>query len=364
MFTDEFSKTSIRIALGTLFVLAIAATLLLIRRRLQTPKVSPAKVQRINMMSDNHVSPLNTLKTRIDTLIQSGKLDEKSAEQLVKRWGYLSKRFASVKDPLSLEHKIAGLTAHVALLEAPPSLQRIKETRAETASKLMTTLSLIALIVLISTNWLSMLISTQYNWPKGWFISDVYLGFALAGVSINILLRLRNRIQRGDWENKYLGTHVSRILQATVYAALIYWFVGSLPGNAIECTERGLNANCWQTRANIPFAPAALLIGLFVHLVEEALVGVGERFVDMISALFSTQFVGSRQKEAKNQELRKLLETLRSQYSQIEDSQLDEPKKQSIKQLFEDALSLLQSNENDQAESKLQELGLEMKIAT
>jgi len=315
-------------------------------------------------MNETHAPLLNNLKSRIDTLVQSGNLDEKSAEQLVKRWGNLSKRLSKAKDPLSLEPKIAGLTAYVAFLEAPPSLQRVKETKAQKASELMTTLSLSALLVLISTNWLSMLFSDKYNWPNGWFISDVYLGFALAGVLINILLRLRNRIQRGDWENKYWGTHVSRILQATVYAALIYWFVGFLPDTAEKCTARGLDELCWQTRVNIPFAPAALLIGLFVHLVEEALVGVGERFVDMISALFSTQFVGSRQKEAKNQELRKQLEALRGQYSQVDISNLDVDKKQGIKQLFEDALSLLQSNENDQAESKLQELVLEMKTAT
>lgn len=304
------------------------------------------------------------LKLRIDKLVQGGGLSERAAEKLVNRWAKLFEDVETEKDNIKLEPKVARLTAHITYLETPPTLAKQKQQNSEKASRIMTALSIIVFVALVSSNWLSMIFVSSYKWPNGWFISDKFLGFALAGVSINILLRLRTRVQRGDWADKYIGTHVSRILQATVYAAVIYWLVSALPDTESACLEKGLDANCWQTRANMPFALSGLFVGLFVNLLEEALKGIGERFVDMISALFSSQFEGPRSNEVKNQELRKQLEVVSAQYAGVDISELSDDKKQTIEQLFADALSLLQSNENDQAEQKIQELTLEIKNAT
>ncbi|MEN4042604.1 MAG: hypothetical protein ROW39_09680 [Anaerolineaceae bacterium] len=285
---------------------------------------------------------LTELKMRIDVLIKEGKLNGAHAERVVRQWGKLIKDSKNAKDPLNLEPKIAKLTVTVAQFEITPALQMKKEKMTRDVSLWMSTISLGVWFFLIITNYVTM----RNNTPVGWFADMRYLGFALAGVTINILLDFRNRIRRGDWDQKYTGIYISRIVQVTVYAALIYWFVSSLPVDQ---------------RNTIPFAPAALLIGLFIHLVEEALVGVGERFAEMISALFSTQFLGSRQKDAYTQEMKKRLDALRSKYTETDISSFSEEKKQVIKHLFEDALVFIHSSEPDNAESKIQEIEIVLK---
>jgi hypothetical protein len=300
------------------------------------------------------------LRPRIDGLIQSGTLKIADAETLERRLGEVLQAFEKVdQDPLGVEVQVATFEVYVARLETPPSLSQEQEAKALRASHWMLGISLGAFMLLVVSNWLSMvLLPDDYRWPKGWFVSDKYLGFTLAGVAINILISLMPRIRQGDWHRKYLGTYAFRILQATVYAAVIYWFVSSLPANEAQCLARGLDKDCWQTRSNIPFQVSGLFVGMFVHLLEGAFAGIGERFVDMISALFASKFSGPRQKAAKNQELWQKLIQLRSHYIEMDKSGTDAAQRNAIVTLFRDALLLLQSNENEQAEAKLQDLEL------
>ena len=202
--------------------------------------------------------------------------------------------------------------------------------------------------ILMGTNWLSMfLFPTKYTWPYGWFNSDRFVGFALAGVAINVLLTLVPRITRGDWDKKYLGIYAFRVLQATVYSAVIFHYVGDLPAD-----ERDV----------LPFEVTGIFVGMFVNLLEGAFAGIGERFVDMISTLFAQKFAGPRKKAEKNQELRQKLVQLHTRYAEMDKSGIGVTQREAIESIYKDALLLLQSNENDRAEAKLQEL--ELKLAS
>jgi hypothetical protein len=304
---------------------------------------------------------LENLKARIDKVItgSKGRLDVKTSEHLMKRWIEVKKLSTNPKKADLFETKFAGLYAYVAQLEAPPSLKREKEIRTSKASALISRITMGVLAVLLVTNYASTVIGPRpYIFPDGWFINHVYLGFVLAGVTLNILLKLRARVSRGDLNDRFWGIYSSRILQAVVYAALIYWYTNSLSANnADKCAANGLDPSC------LPFATAALLVGLFVHLIEDALMGIGERFVDMISSLLSTSNSIHRQRE-RNNEMRKQLDALRSKYLEFNALALDETKMQNIKLLFEDTLMQLQNNENDYAEANLQDILLELKSLT
>lgn len=300
------------------------------------------------------------LRPRIDSLIQSGALEKADAADLERRLGEVLRAFEKfAQNPVETESQVAMFEVHVARLETPPSLSQEQEAKALKASNWMLWLSLSVWAILMLSNWLSMLLSTKYNWPFGWFNNDMFVGFALAGVAINVLLTLVPRITRGDWDKKYVGIYAFRVLQATVYSAVIFHFVKDLPATADKCPA--VDPNC-LTRTTFPFEVTGIFVGMFVHLLEGAFAGIGERFVDMISTLFAQKFVGPRQKAEKNQELRLKLVQLRTRYAEMDKSSIGVTQREIIESIYKDALLLLQGNENDQAEEKLQEL--ELKLAS
>lgn len=253
------------------------------------------------------------------------------------------------KDPFQVETEIDEFEMYIIRLETPLSLSEKQAEKAWIASKVMLGISVGAWLLLIGTNIISMFaLPKLYGWPNGWFIQMDYLGFALAGVTINILLSLMPRVWRGDWNKKYLGAYFFRALQATVYGAVVYHFIKYLSEQNGEVDQI----------AGIPLAVSALFVGMFVTLLEGAFAGIGERFVDMLSTLFASKFAGPSQKAAINQDMRQKRAQLISRYSEMDKSCIRESQRKKIDELFNDALLLIQSVENDQAELKLQEIEL------
>jgi hypothetical protein len=253
------------------------------------------------------------------------------------------------KDPFQVETEIDEFEMYIIRLETPLSLSEKQAEKAWIASKVMLGISVGAWLLLIGTNIISMFALPElYGWPNGWFIQMDYLGFALAGVTINILLSLMPRVWRGDWNKKYLGAYFFRALQATVYGAVVYHFIKYLSEQNGEVDQI----------AGIPLAVSALFVGMFVTLLEGAFAGIGERFVDMLSTLFASKFAGPSQKAAINQDMRQKRAQLISRYSEMDKSSIRESQRKKIDELFNDALLLIQSVENDQAELKLQEIEL------
>jgi hypothetical protein len=300
------------------------------------------------------------LRPRIDSLIQSGALEKADADKLEKRLGEVLRAFEKfAQNPVEIESQVAMFEVYVARLEPPPSLSQEQEAKVLKASNWMLRFSLSVWAILMISNWFSMWLLTEYNWPLGWFNNDKFVGFALAGVAINVLLTLMPRITRGDWDKKYLGIYAFRVLQATVYSAVILHFVKVLPAKANKCPVG--DPNC-LTQETFPFEVTGIFVGMFVHLLEGAFAGIGERFVDMISTLFAQKFAGPRKKAEKNQELRQKLVQLRTRYAEMDKSGISVTQREAIESIYKDALLLLQSNENDRAEAKLQEL--ELKLAS
>jgi len=312
------------------------------------------------------------LRPRIDSLIRSGAPEKADAETLEKRLGEVLQAFEKfAQNPAEVEAQVAKFEMYVAALESRPvPLEQEQKEKAIKASKWMFWISLSVLLFLLITNWLSIQYSPltmsdkgvevlRYTWPKGWFNSFHFIGFALAGVAINILLTIVPRITRGDWDKKYLSLYTFRVLQAIVYSAVIFHFVSDLPETADKCLEG--DPNC-LTRETFPFEVTGIFVGMFVHLLEGAFAGIGERFVDMISTLFASKFAGPRQKVEKNQELRQKLVQLRTRYEEMDKSGIGVTQREAIETIFRDALLLLQSNENEEAEAKLQDL--ELKLAS
>ena len=307
-------------------------------------------------MSEKLTQQVVNLQIKFDELIELGILDTDEAERIQKRLDTYKKK--KEKALSKIYHHIVGLEAYLNGRKTGKPQTIVKEEKAATSNQIMTLGAIIVFAVLLISNWLSIAFSTKYNWPKGWFISDEFLGFALAGVSINILLDLRKRVQEESWEDRQSGIYASYFLQATVYAALIYWFVSSIPSNKDGCIARNLDENCFQIRYIFPFAVTGFFIGLFLDKVEAAMITVGERFAKMLEVLFSGQFESPTPKEDQRKELKEKFSALQTEYSDLDKTKLDEAKKVSISTLFEEALLLIQGNQFQKAEEKLLQAGL------
>ncbi len=212
----------------------------------------------------------------------------------------------------------------------------LREQRAEVAGWVLFGFSLGAFILMVVANF----------WGE-FFIKWSYWGYAWAGAAINVAIPLYRRLERGDWKIKYIGSYAFRFLQATVYASIIYWLLGA----PSDC--QGVS----DSSTGMPIQVIMIFVGMFVNLLEEAMVNIGERFVDAISAVFASRLEGPRQKQLKAQEFAKQLSELEGRYIEFCRQNPDKMDKEVI-HLFEATTQALQSNENDLVELSLRTLRL------
>ena len=310
-------------------------------------------------MNEKIKKKIEGLQTKFDELVDLGILEGEEAELIQRRLDTFTK--TKDKDLLKIDHRIVRLEAYLTGRKAGKPESIIKEEKAISSNRIMTIGTIILFTVLLISNWLSMIFTAKYDWPKGWFISDEFLGFALFGVAINVVLDLRKKVQEENWENKQSSIYASYFLQAAVYAALIYWFVSSIPSTKEACLARNLDENCFQIRNMFPFAVTGFFVGLFVDKVEAALLTVGDRFAKMIEVLFTGQFETPSPKEDQRKELKEKFSILQTRYNELDKTNLEKETKEKISTLFQETLSCIQENQFHQAEEKL--LSLEIAIA-
>lgn len=191
----------------------------------------------------------------------------------------------------------------------------------------------------------------RYQWSEGWFTSDLITLFALTGVAINILITLLPSYGRKAWERTLLGTYAFRVLQATVYTALLFQIVRSLPliNKCYSVLEFEI---CMTSKTRTAFLlVVGFFIGLFINRLEELV-------IQILKPL--NQRVDSQKLTSLEKKISKLHKRYIKLIPPLESNNESEYKKEieHIEEEFETLLRLLRYLDYSLCETKLRQLEL------
>lgn len=150
----------------------------------------------------------------------------------------------------------------------------------ENRTRLILVVSVTTWLLLMLSNLLSIIIiEDQYHWPNGWFHNDYMVVFAIAGVVLNMLLAQRNLLRDGDWHEHFFSVLAFRILQATIYTAVVYQlgrFFLPFTVRATDALTEGectmFLSQCISVQSSL-FLVISFFIGLTINRIENELTG-------------------------------------------------------------------------------------------
>jgi hypothetical protein len=218
------------------------------------------------------------LKSRIDWLTDSHELNRQDADILEDCLrDIIPLTFPEVQSE-SLEDdkvdrtkekalKIASVTTKVAIIE-----DKFQESSLEKrATNWITLGALCVLLLLLAANlysnyWKST--PLQFQWPNGWFINSIAVGFVLAGATINILFTHIFKVREQDWKHNYRSLYGTRLLTAVVYAAVLVQFSRFYLAETDGQQCKDLFSICISPDGEIVFI-SSFFIGLFVNRIND-----------------------------------------------------------------------------------------------
>ena len=212
------------------------------------------------------------LRQRIQTLVAGSETELLSTADLATELGSVIHALEEANEyPAQAKSALASLEVRLAQLEAQ---QRQTNTHDDMPPKFtlwiagrnLLIFSAVAWLLLLISNWLSML-SVSYTWPVGWFANDYYTVFAAVGVTLNALFAQLRSAAPTVWSKGQSSLYVFRLLQATVYAALLYHLASVvLPEADIACTA----TLCVSLQSPLLLI-SSFLIGLLVSEIEKGI---------------------------------------------------------------------------------------------
>jgi len=234
--------------------------LLALIEAVQLDRLSPSEFrQELSQLTDDAAK--SCIETAKETLADSRRLNDVGAKA------------ASVAGLILLLAVIFGPIALMsASFEEPPDENVKVEHRT---NRVIFVISVFVWSALMVSNWISMISPRlDYEWPNGWFNGDLLVGYALAGVAINILVTHLFRTRTREWRSSDIGLYAFRILEATVFVTVIYQIARFFLPPSIEAIETCRNFPQCLTQGSSLFLILGLFVGLAVSRIEGLLLQI------------------------------------------------------------------------------------------